>query len=156
VKQTYLNLLETLGNELDILHRLDRKTIQSAGVPLLAEAIIRMRDNRISFSPGYDGLYGTVQLFTVRERECCWGKRAFFQHLKKMPKRPMLKKMEKRRFPAATWNARPLLSLETVEPIIKLNADQQKAVDHPNGHLMIVAGPGTGKTRTLTHKIARA
>lgn len=37
----------------------------------------------------------------------------------------------------------------------KLNAAQQQAVDHSGGHLLIVAGPGTGKTHTLVHRIAR-
>ena len=35
-----------------------------------------------------------------------------------------------------------------------LNEDQQKAVTHRAGHLLIVAGPGTGKTHTLTHRMA--
>ncbi|MXY49588.1 MAG: AAA family ATPase [Gemmatimonadetes bacterium] len=35
-----------------------------------------------------------------------------------------------------------------------LNEDQQKAVTHREGHLLIVAGPGTGKTHTLTHRMA--
>ncbi len=38
---------------------------------------------------------------------------------------------------------------------MKLNQDQQRAVDHEGAHLLIVAGPGTGKTQTLTHRIAR-
>ena len=37
----------------------------------------------------------------------------------------------------------------------ELNASQQRAADHAGGHLLIVAGPGTGKTHTLTHRIAR-
>ncbi len=35
-----------------------------------------------------------------------------------------------------------------------LNKEQKKAVLHKKGPLMIIAGPGTGKTRTLTHRIA--
>jgi superfamily I DNA/RNA helicase len=34
------------------------------------------------------------------------------------------------------------------------NHDQLKAITHGQGPLLIVAGPGTGKTRTLTHRIA--
>ena len=35
-----------------------------------------------------------------------------------------------------------------------LDADQQAAVEMVNGPLLIVAGPGTGKTRTLTYRVA--
>lgn len=35
-----------------------------------------------------------------------------------------------------------------------LNEEQRKAVSHREGHLLIVAGPGTGKTHTLTHRMA--
>jgi DNA helicase-2/ATP-dependent DNA helicase PcrA len=34
-----------------------------------------------------------------------------------------------------------------------LNEAQSRAVAHDNGHLLIVAGPGTGKTHTLIHRI---
>lgn len=36
----------------------------------------------------------------------------------------------------------------------QLNPEQQQAVLHNEGHLLIVAGPGTGKTHTLAAKIA--
>ncbi len=36
-----------------------------------------------------------------------------------------------------------------------LNPEQQAAVLTPASHLVIVAGPGTGKTRTLTYRLAR-
>ncbi len=35
-----------------------------------------------------------------------------------------------------------------------LDPDQRAAAAHPGGPLLIIAGPGTGKTRTLTHRIA--
>ena len=34
-----------------------------------------------------------------------------------------------------------------------LNTEQQRAVLHTNGPLLIVAGAGTGKTKTLTYRI---
>ncbi len=34
------------------------------------------------------------------------------------------------------------------------NECQRQAIEHPNAHLLISAGPGTGKTHTLTHRIA--
>ena len=38
--------------------------------------------------------------------------------------------------------------------LAKLNGEQQQAVTHIEGPLMIVAGAGTGKTTVVTHRIA--
>jgi DNA helicase-2/ATP-dependent DNA helicase PcrA len=35
-----------------------------------------------------------------------------------------------------------------------LNADQLRAVDHPGGPLLVLAGPGTGKTGVLVQRIS--
>jgi DNA helicase-2/ATP-dependent DNA helicase PcrA len=156
VKQTHQALLESLGGELKILHYLDRDSLESAGIPLLAEAIFRMRDNRVSFSPGYDGLYGTVQIFTDAERERLLGQRRLFSGFDQHLERDEVDQQSRR----CNFKDHSMGSVipdpdEPLERAICLNEAQQKAVDHPAGPLMIVAGPGTGKTRTLTHKIAR-
>src|SRR4051794_12074515 len=36
----------------------------------------------------------------------------------------------------------------------RLSAEQQQVVDHGAGALLVFAGPGSGKTRTLTARIA--
>ena len=35
-----------------------------------------------------------------------------------------------------------------------LNPEQRKAVDHRGGHLLVLAGAGTGKTKTLAARVA--
>jgi len=158
VQQTYRALLEGLGSEFNILHYMSRERIETAGIPLLAEAIERMRDNRVTFSPGYDGLFGTVKIFSDGERRQLSGQRTLFAAFEKRTE-----------FPASTKRAlpkdrsKPVVSLPsniapkktTDIPAIRLNPEQQAAVMYSDGPLMIVAGPGTGKTRTLTQKIAR-
>ncbi|MEQ4499804.1 UvrD-helicase domain-containing protein, partial [Nocardioides kribbensis] len=40
-------------------------------------------------------------------------------------------------------------------PVPRLDAEQQRVVDHAGGPLLVLAGPGTGKTTTLVEAIVR-
>lgn len=69
VRGYYKSALEALGPESMILHTCPLDRINEAGIPLLNEAIKRVRNNELRISPGYDGEYGKVKIFKTEEKE---------------------------------------------------------------------------------------
>lgn len=63
VTNEYHNVIDSLGNEFDILRSVPVKAIEAAGFPLLALAINRLRTGKVVREPGYDGVYGTIKIF---------------------------------------------------------------------------------------------
>lgn len=63
----YNELLVKYGPELDILNYVDIDEFIDSGIPLLAEAISRMRRNEVRITPGFDGKYGVVKIFREEE-----------------------------------------------------------------------------------------
>jgi DNA helicase-2/ATP-dependent DNA helicase PcrA len=59
---------------------------------------------------------------------------------------------EPRVYPAREREVAPR---STADPLVALNEAQIRAVAHGDGPLLVVAGAGTGKTRTLVHRVAR-
>jgi DNA helicase-2/ATP-dependent DNA helicase PcrA len=160
VKQTYHMLLEKLGCEINILHYFDRKTIESADIPLLGEAIDRMRNHQVSFSPGYDGLFGSVRIFSDGERESILGQQKLFMGFDRSIEKAEIK--NHRKADIKNIDAPAISDTQVIneresssKSAVILNQQQLTAVNHSQGPIMIVAGPGTGKTRTLTQRIAR-
>ena len=78
VRGCYFKLLDLLGNEFTILMETPIHDIEQCGEPLLAEAIKRMRQGKVRMAAGYDGEYGTLQLFDPEERALLLGQLSLF------------------------------------------------------------------------------
>jgi len=152
----YEKLLRDLGPELQILMEMPLPVIEKAGGDFLAEAVSRMRDGRVIREAGYDGEYGRIRLFSPTERASLAGQLRFFHSSRKAE--------EQLRGPVSIQNRKTAKKVKTFfqkgpapgsDPTLDpLNDAQREAVLHAGGHLLVVAGPGTGKTMTLTHRIA--
>ncbi len=154
VKKNYQKALIQLGSEFNILHHLETDKIDSAGIPLLGEAIRRMRQKEVEIIPGYDGEYGRIKIFNSHEREQLLGQKPLFS----LPQQSAISEMDLSSYVPQQLPETTQLKLfkdyQSVDIFSQLNDEQRRAVEYPGGPLLIVAGPGTGKTRTLTHRIA--
>lgn len=154
VSAAYEELLARLGPEIPVLMEVPPETVDRAGGPLLAEAIRRMRKGRVFREEGYDGEYGVIRLFDQAEISALRGQNTLFRSFStKEETQEVLTPWDK---PAkkTVAQARPFQP-HLPDPVLSpLNEAQKEAVLFKGGHLLITAGPGTGKTVTLTHRIA--
>ena len=164
VRRTYDRLIQDHGSEFTILCHASAESLSRSNVPLLSEAVMRMREGHINFSPGFDGEFGKVTIFDDAERRSLQGQQSLFnipdaaQNSAQRPESPKAVPSKSTIMPDQTSgesDARPpALFSEPESQGIKLNTEQQAAVDYRSGPLLISAGPGTGKTRTITCRIA--
>jgi len=164
-------LVAALGPELGILGDVPVSDLSQAGGALLAEAISRLRRGEVRREAGYDGEYGVVRLFGPGELD---RSAALFEVTRPpggrvtgiTPQQPgepaalgaprpgvLAPAGRARAGQAPAGRARPGQARAGRARAADLDRDQQAAV-LANGPLMIIAGPGTGKTRTLAHRIA--
>lgn len=176
------DLIAALGPELEILTRTPLAEIDRVGGELLAEGIRRLRRGEVRRVSGFDGEYGVITLFDPTEIRPGGGsaaqetlfdvpavpapRRPAEPTPKPKARRPATKPEPRRVSPPSPPIAPPPSPHEPFEPMLsgmeevgtglldRLDAMQRVAAAAPGGPLLIVAGPGTGKTRTLTHRIA--
>ncbi|MER7083706.1 UvrD-helicase domain-containing protein, partial [Saccharopolyspora kobensis] len=143
------------GPELGILQDVPLDELRRTDAAV-AEAVERLRGGQVLRDPGYDGEYGTIRLFQPAELARLRNNNTpalFGDDLFAPPPEP-----------AAPAPAPVAVAAEAPQPaavaaggdgvLAGLDPDQRAAAAIPGGPLLIVAGPGTGKTRTVTHRLA--
>src|ERR1700734_3450739 len=125
-------LVERFGPELSILGDVPLDDLAAGAPSIVAEAIRRLRRGDVRREAGYDGVYGTIRLFDPGEQAGA----ALFD----LPRAP--------RKPRGGGAGAGVGAAGALDP------EQHAIVAHDGGPLLVVAGPGAGKTRVLTHAIA--
>ncbi|MEW6659078.1 MAG: UvrD-helicase domain-containing protein [Thermodesulfobacteriota bacterium] len=157
VNHLYFRVLEKLGPELEILRRASLEDLAREGGSLLAYGMDKMRQGRVHIAPGYDGVYGEIRLFTPEERQEILGQGALWSPPAPgpppgpAPSAPQESKPEDARSHAVS---EPAPEIPADPWLAGLNPAQRQAVLHAGPPLIVHAGPGTGKTRALTHRLA--
>ena len=157
VTTEYERLINKFGSELSILREVPVDEL-SKDSPLLGEGISRLRDGKVIKHAGFDGEYGVIRLFEESETV-----KKNFINLKldiKIPSNINTSVQDEAPPAAAPENTvRSHESRETIPAVkneIKKGLDefQKAAVKNTNNQILIVAGPGSGKTTVLTNRIA--
>ncbi len=153
VDAIYREILSKLGPELDLLWSLELDTVARTS-PLIAEALKKVRDGNVLIQPGYDGEYGTVQLFSPGEREKLLGQESLLPGYRPISA-PRTRSKQVTRKP----REKPSPKIDCIAPddsAFELNEQQHQAAVVFDRPVLVQAGPGTGKTRTLIARIAQA
>lgn len=158
VKEKYEDLIRNIGPELWILREASLKDIELAAGPWVAEGIRRLRGGQVEIQPGFDGEYGKIKVMDKKEIESLSGQLCFLDDKPHDLKSPSV----------SSADTLPLISADTCLPKSNeetgkamsgetpygLNEGQWEAVSSSCPAIAVIAGPGTGKTKTLVTRIA--
>lgn len=172
VQRTLLELLQSAGSELSILLDLPLETVARHGGDVLAEGIRRMRGGQVQVQSGYDGEYGVITVFgheelTGSEAQLdLFGSSSLHEEPSQVHRARLVPAIDSTKTEQVAGEAETASEREPPQSTTSksanggeqnpygLNQRQWEAVQSTDGPLLIVAGPGTGKTRTLTVRIA--
>lgn len=160
VTNAYLRLLRKFGPEFKILRELDTEVLRNEEPGLLDEAIQRLRKEEVIKKPGFDGEYGVIRVFAEGEMDKLRHPDLFLNMLeldRQYPVREKTRAVIRETSASDKASERRTGIPDHGQPIAAsegLTAEQRHAVSAADDPVIITAGPGTGKTRTLTYRIA--
>ena len=157
----YFKVLEKIGSDFHTLLFADLKKIGKHNF-VLAEAIKRLRDGQVKIQNGYDGEFGRITVFETGEIEDLRNTKLFPEESidagneKKNKKNGDIEKFNVKQFKKELSNKNEQTQKEAsnLTKYIDLTDSQKVAVEQKDGPCMVIAGPGTGKTRVLVERIA--
>lgn len=177
----YQKMLTELGPEFEILRQVPVEAVCQVAGLRVAEGIQRLRSGQVEKIPGYDGEYGVIRVFSPGEAQETEGQMDLFSGFGiKDPCKTLTEEEKlKRRIREAMGEQKSHLqgeengevaehteSASVIEnrrqehgslesPVLQgLNPAQEKAVRCVSPVTAVIAGPGTGKTRTLVSRIS--
>jgi len=69
VQKEYQKLVNEFGGEFKVLLDVSREDLDRVASPRIAEGIIRVRKGQVKITPGYDGVYGKINIFGEEEKK---------------------------------------------------------------------------------------
>ncbi len=149
VLQEYSKLISMFDSEFNLLLNVSVDEISQRYSPILGEAVNRIRREKVIRSAGFDGEFGVIKVFAPGELKKLTGQFSLFKTDKpkvksKVPSKPSLLEFVPTR---EEKNARDVEKF--------LNPEQLAAISASGRHIVVTAGPGTGKTYTLVSRIQR-
>jgi len=153
----YEELIASLGPELTILRETPISDIQRCGGSAIAEAVRRLRRREVSPVPGYDGAYGKVEILSKKDLDDFSGQRCFpgFEEIAPPPKNTFISVQPSAGLPGTKVSAKKGMRTNSAPSLpYGLNEEQWQAASAREAAVAVLAGPGTGKTKTLVSRIA--
>ena len=173
VSSVYHTVVQKAGSELDLLLHMPVEDISKLGVDLLAEGIRRVRNREVCVQEGFDGEFGKISVFPEGCGKLSTLQVSFLEDSGQVG-------VDERVIPSLRFDYGAYRRLREEKGVgvgsagddgpvsirdvggaafrrafESLNEEQRNAASHYKGPAIVVAGPGTGKTHTLTCRIAR-